>query len=124
MHSLMGTATLDELAVPGDRTWKATVSAICGILLGLLFLVSGGWKVLEPFTTGQLLEQARVPAGWGASGAATLGSVELLAAVLLFLPRFRRLGGLLGSGLLLFFIAWVGYYYTALTGQECSCFPF
>jgi len=125
MHSLMSTAsTLDELAIPAERNWKSTASLIAGILLGLIYLVSGGWKVLEPFTTGQLLEQAKVPPGWGASGAATLGALELFAAVLLFLPRYRRWGGLLGSGLLVFFIAWVGYYYTALTGQECSCFPF
>jgi uncharacterized membrane protein YphA (DoxX/SURF4 family) len=125
MHSLMSTAsTLDELAVPAERNWKSTASLIAGILLGLIYLVSGGWKVLEPFTTGQLLEQAKVPPGWGALGAATLGALELFAAVLLFFPRYRRLGGLLGSGLLVFFIAWVAYYYTALTGQECSCFPF
>src|SRR5580658_11068113 len=112
MHSIVSTAsTLDELAVPADRKWKSVLALIGGILLGLLFVVSGGWKVLEPFTTGQLLEQAKVPAGWGPLGAAALGSLELFAAVLLFLPRFRRLGGLLGGALLLFFLAWVAYYY-------------
>jgi len=120
----MRTATLDELAVPAGRTWKSTVSLICGILLGLIFVVSGGWKVLEPFTTGQLLEQAKVPPGWGAIGASTLGTLELFAAALLFVTRFRRWGGLLGSALLVFFMGWVAYYYSALTGQECSCFPF
>jgi uncharacterized membrane protein YphA (DoxX/SURF4 family) len=125
MHSIVGTAsTLDELAVPAGRKWKSVLALIGGVALGLLFLVSGGWKVLQPFTTGQLLEQAKVPAGWGPLGAAALGSLELFAAALLFLPRFRRLGGLLGGALLLFFLAWVAYYYTALTGQECSCFPF
>ncbi|MFZ0595031.1 MAG: MauE/DoxX family redox-associated membrane protein [Bryobacteraceae bacterium] len=102
---------------------KRTASAVCAIVLGLIFLISGGWKVLSPLRTGELLEQARVPAGWGAIGASSLGSLELVAAFLLFVPRFRKLGGILGSALIVFFIGWIGYYYHALVGQECSCFP-
>ncbi|MGI9074545.1 MAG: MauE/DoxX family redox-associated membrane protein [Bryobacteraceae bacterium] len=103
--------------------WKRTAATISAILLGLIFLVSGGWKVLSPFKTGELLEQARVPVGLGVLGAASLGTVELFAAFLLFVPRFRRWGGLLGSALMIFFIAWVGSFYHVLAGQECSCFP-
>ena len=103
--------------------WKRTIAAACGILLGLVFLVSGGWKLLSPLTAGELLEQARVPAGLGVLGAAALGVLEVLAAFLLFVPRFRRWGGLLGSGLMIFFIGWMGYYYPVLAGRECSCFP-
>ncbi|HEY7305012.1 MAG TPA: MauE/DoxX family redox-associated membrane protein [Bryobacteraceae bacterium] len=102
---------------------KRTIAAVCAILLGIIFLVSGGWKVLSPFKTGELLEQAQVPAGLGSLGAAALGTLELLAAALLFTPRFRRLGGLLGSALMIFFICWIGYYYPKLVGHECSCFP-
>jgi hypothetical protein len=103
--------------------WRRTVAAVSGILLGIIFLVSGGWKVLAPFKAGELLEQSRVPGGWGVLGAVSLGTVELLAAFLLFHPRFRRWGGLLGSALMVFFIGWIAYYYQALVGQECSCFP-
>lgn len=103
--------------------WKRTAALVCSVLLGLIFLVSGGWKVLDPFRTGELLEQAKVPGGWGAIGAATLGSLELLAAFLLFLPRYRKWGGYLGSALIIFFVGWVGFYYKSLAGQECSCFP-
>lgn len=103
--------------------WKRTVATVSAILLGLIFLVSGGWKVLSPFQTGELLEQAKVPGGFGAVGAALLGTLELFTALLLFLPRFRRLGGLLGSALIIFFLCWIGYYYSALVGHECSCFP-
>jgi uncharacterized membrane protein YphA (DoxX/SURF4 family) len=116
-----------EYPQPGESVdiagWKRTASLISAVLLGLIFLVSGGWKVLSPLRTGELLEQARVPGGWGALGAASLGSLEVLAAFLLFVPRFRRWGGLLGSALLIFFIAWVGFFYQSLAGQECSCFP-
>ena len=113
-------------AIPSSRDfagWQKTAAAIAAILLGIIFLVSGGWKVLSPFKTGELLEQAQVPAGFGALGAAALGTLELLAAYLLFMPRFRRWGGFLGSALMLFFIAWIGYYYNVLVGHECSCFP-
>ena len=103
--------------------WQRTIATISAILLGLIFLVSGGWKVLSPFKTGELLEQAQVPAGLGVLGAAVLGTLELLAAYLLFIPRFRRWGGLLGSALLIFFIGWIAYYYPVLVGRECSCFP-
>lgn len=106
-----------------DRAWQRTAAAIAGLLLAFIYLVSGGWKVLQPFQTGELLEQAQVHAGWGTLGAASLGTLELLTAVLLVIPSYRRLGGMLGSALLLFFIGWIGFYYSKLVGHECSCFP-
>ena len=102
---------------------KRTAASVAAVLLAIVFLVSGGWKVLQPYQTGELLEQAQVPAGLGTLGAAALGTVELLAAFLLLTPRYRRWGGLLGSALLVFFIAWIGFYYKKLVGHECSCFP-
>lgn len=122
----MQTAVADRHDIPSVHEhagWQRTVAAIAAILLGIIFLVSGGWKVLSPFKTGELLEQAQVPAGWGAIGASVLGTIELLTAFFLFAPRLRRWGGLLGSALLIFFIAWIGYYYPVLVGHECSCFP-
>jgi uncharacterized membrane protein YphA (DoxX/SURF4 family) len=107
-----------------EKSWHRTAASVAAILLALVFLVSGGWKVLQPFQTGELLEQAQVPAGLGTIGAAVLGTIELLTAVLLILPRYRRWGGLLGSALLVFFIGWIAVYYSKLVGQECSCFPF
>jgi uncharacterized membrane protein YphA (DoxX/SURF4 family) len=104
-------------------SWQRNLALVSAILLGIVFLVSGGWKVLNPFKTGELLEQAQVPADWGALGAASLGMIELFTAFLLFTPRFRRWGGLLGSALMIFFMGWIGYYYHVLLGHECSCFP-
>src|SRR4051812_15053578 len=102
---------------------KQTIAAICAVIMAVVFLVSGGWKVLSPFKTGELLEQAKVPGGFGVAGASILGTIELFVAVMLLLPQLRRWGGLLGSALMLFFIGWIGNYYHALVGQECSCFP-
>jgi hypothetical protein len=106
-----------------NADWQRTVAAVCAILLGIIFLPSGAWKVLDPFITGELLEQVRVPGGFGRMGAATLGTIELFAAFLLLLPRLRRWGGLLGSGLIVFFLGWIGVHYSSLAGKECSCFP-
>ncbi|HZS56028.1 MAG TPA: MauE/DoxX family redox-associated membrane protein [Bryobacteraceae bacterium] len=104
-------------------SWKVNVAAVCAILLGIIYLVSGGWKILQPFQSGELLEQAQVPAGLGVLGASVLGTLEVFAAFLLFTRKFRRWGGLLGSALMIFFISWIGYHYNVLVGHECSCFP-
>ncbi len=79
--------------------------------------------MLLPFQAGELLEQAQVPGGWGTVGAATLGALEVFTAVLLLTRSYRKLGGILGSALLVFFIGWIGVYYSKLVGHECSCFP-
>lgn len=102
---------------------KRTTAAISAYLMAIVFLVSGGWKVLYPFKTGELLEQAKVPGGLGVMGASALGTIELFAAVLLLVPQLRRWGGLLASALMIFFMGWIGYYYHDLVGQACSCFP-
>jgi uncharacterized membrane protein YphA (DoxX/SURF4 family) len=102
---------------------KSTVATICAVLMALVFLVSGGWKVLNPFQSGELLVQAQVPVRLGVAGASALGTIELFVAVLLLLPALRRWGGLLGAGLMIFFMCWIGRYYHVLAGQECSCFP-
>jgi hypothetical protein len=115
--------TAKPFSSPVSGKTLSLLAAICGGLLGLIFLVSGGWKMLDPLKTGELLEQAKVPSGFGVIGAATLGTLEVFTAFLLFTRRYRRIGGMLGSALLIFFIGWIGFYYHALVGQECSCFP-
>ena len=104
-------------------TWKRKTALISAFLLGIIFLVSGGWKVISPFNAGELLEQAKVHPGFGVLGATTLGTLELFAAFLLFTPRFRKWGGLLGSAMIVFFMLWIGFYYQSLAGKECGCFP-
>ena len=103
--------------------WKANVALVAGVLLGVIYLVSGLWKLLQPYQAGEVLEQAKVHAGFGVTGAVALGILETYAAALLFTPKYRRWGGLLGSALMVFFIGWIAYYYSALVGKECSCFP-
>ena len=122
----MNQVALDRSSVLVKRsseTWKQPVATTAAVLLAIIYLVSGGWKLLLPFQAGELLEQAQVPGGWGTVGAAALGALEVFTAVLLLTRSYRKLGGILGSALLLFFIGWIGFYYGKLVGHECSCFP-
>ena len=110
-------------ASSGEASWRRYAVAVSSVLLGIIFLVSGGWKVLDPFKIGEVLEQAKVPAGFGPIGASVLGTLEVFTAFLLFTPTYRKLGGLLGSALMIFFIGWVAYFYNDLVGKDCGCFP-
>ncbi len=111
------------LVQESGQRWKTLAATTSAVLLAIIYLVSGGWKVLLPFQAGELLEQAQVPGGWGTAGAVALGALEVFTALLLLTPRYRKLGGFLGSALLVFFIGWIAVYYNKLVGHECSCFP-
>src|SRR5258705_11776857 len=49
--------------------------------------------------------------------------VETIAAALLLFPRLRRWGAVITALLLLAFLAWIGFHYNPLRGEECSFFP-
>lgn len=109
-----------QLEVAG---WKSALSVISAILLGLLFIVSGVWKLTDPFGAEARMIQAKVPAALGLFAAVGVGIAETFGGVLLVVPRFRRWGAWLTGLLLVAFMVYVGYYYDALTGEDCSCFP-
>lgn len=119
----------DSMAYPGEAAavdlpgWKTAVCAVSAILLGLLFLVSGGWKVTDPIDASVRLMQAKVPGAISLPFTVLLGIGEVFAAVLLLVPRFRRWGAWLTGLMLVAFMGWVGYHYDYLRGAECSCFP-
>jgi len=46
----------DPLEVADLTSWKKNLSLVCAIVLGFIFMVSGGWKIFDPFKTGELLE--------------------------------------------------------------------
>ena len=103
--------------------WKTVLSTIAAVLLALLFVSSGTWKLTDPFTWSQMLGQFRVPAAMTMPFTLMLGVGEALAGVLILMPRFRRWGGLLAGLLLVAFMVYIGANYSALAGKECSCFP-
>ena len=120
----------DSIAHPGFHAspvdlpaWKSWLSAVCAVLLGLLFLSSGVWKITDPLGWAARIVQMQLPAQFSVALAIGVGATEAFAAVLLLVPRFRRWGALLAGFLLIVFMIYVAAYYNVLRGAECSCFP-
>jgi uncharacterized membrane protein YphA (DoxX/SURF4 family) len=111
---------LVPLDLPG---WKTALSWVSGILLAVLFLASGLWKVTDPQGAAVRMAQARIPESLSLAVALVFGVVETSAGVLVLIPRFRRWGAALTALLLLMFLVYFALNYNALRGAECSCFP-
>jgi len=71
----------------------------------------------------QRIAQLGVPASLSLAGALVCGIAETVGAVLIVVPRFRRLGAILLGLLLVAFIGYFALNYAALRGADCSCFP-
>ncbi len=103
--------------------WKKGIGGVCAVLLAILFFVSGAWKLTDPYVWSQALVEFRLPSALALPGALALGIAEMIGAVLILVPRFRRWGALLIGLLLVVFMIYIGANYGALVGKECSCFP-
>jgi uncharacterized membrane protein YphA (DoxX/SURF4 family) len=103
--------------------WKTVAATACAILLAVLFASAGVWKITDPIDWSAKLTQMKVPGPLALPFTLALGIGETFAAVLLLVPRFRRWGAWLTAIMLVAFMAYVGINYTALTGADCSCFP-
>ena len=110
-------------AMDQGTSWKTKLSWVSAILLALVFLVSGLWKLADAPGAAVRMAQARVPQSLSLAGAIGFGIAETFTAVLLLVPRFRRWGAWLGGALLVAFMIFIGINYNALRGAECSCFP-
>jgi len=110
----------------GDETgagWRYAAGWIAAVLISLVFLVAGIWKLTDPTGAGARLAQAKVPESLSVIAAVGLGILETFAGVMLLVPRLRRWGAVLGTVLLAAFMAYIGYHYSELRGEDCSCFP-
>jgi uncharacterized membrane protein YphA (DoxX/SURF4 family) len=103
--------------------WKASLNWIAAVLVGLLFLLSGIWKITDVHGAAIRMTQAKVPESLSIAAALGIGITETVAGVLVIVPRFRRWGAILTSALLVAFMVFVGINYNALMGEDCSCFP-
>jgi uncharacterized membrane protein YphA (DoxX/SURF4 family) len=112
-----------ENAQPEQSSWKTAVNWISAVLIAVVFLVAGLWKVTDPQGAAVRLAQAKVPESLSLAGAVGFGIAETMAGVMLLVPRSRRWGALATSLLLVAFMVFIGIHYTELRGAECSCFP-
>ncbi|MEZ5356809.1 MAG: DoxX family protein [Bryobacteraceae bacterium] len=104
--------------------WRGWVALGCALAVSIFFVGAGVWKVMDPLGWAAKVSQLKVPSTLSLPLAVGLGIVEIFSGVLLLVPRFRRWGALLTGGLLLVFMAYIGYHYNALRGEDCTCFPF
>jgi uncharacterized membrane protein YphA (DoxX/SURF4 family) len=118
------------MAQAGDETvplelppWQRVLSHLAAFSLALVYLISGIWKVVDPFAAGVRMAQAQFPQEISLPMAIFVGTCETFAGVLILVPRFRRWGAWLVGLSLLAFMAYIGYYYHVLRGGECNCFP-
>lgn len=116
------------MAYPGGSAvdlpaWKNAVSTVSAWILAILFASAGVWKIVDPIDWSARLAQMKVPGDVALPFTIALGITEAFAAVLLVVPRFRRWGAWLTGLLLVVFMAYVAWNYEALTGADCSCFP-
>ena len=113
-------AELAPLVLPG---WKTALSWFGGVLLAIVFLVSGIYKITDPQGWAIRLTQLRFPESLSLAAAILVGIAETVGGVLVLVPRFRRWGAMLTGLLLVAFMIYMGLNYTALKGADCSCFP-
>jgi uncharacterized membrane protein YphA (DoxX/SURF4 family) len=111
---------LASLELPG---WKTALGWTAAVVLSLLFLVSGLWKITQVHEWAVRLAQAKIPDSLSVAGALAVGITETVAGVFLLVPRFRRWGAILAGVLLTVFLLYFALNYSALRGQDCSCFP-
>lgn len=91
--------------------------------LAALFLFTAGAKLYTIRDFAANLSNL-VEANWVWPAAFAVIAAELVAAVLLLVPRTARLGALVSAALLLGFAAYALYYVYVLRGEplECGCF--
>ena len=103
--------------------WKMGASHAAAAILALLFLVSGLWKLTEPFRWTTMVEQLGVPYLFSMPLTLAVGIAETFSGVMILVPRFRRWGAWLVALLLVGFMLYFAINYSTLAGKDCSCFP-
>ncbi|MCW5963244.1 MAG: DoxX family membrane protein [Bryobacterales bacterium] len=112
----------DALAEPLPA-WKRTGSHIAAVLLAVVFLASGGYKMLMPLDAAERLTQVLIPGNLSVAAAVVLAVTEVFAAVMLLIPRYRRFGAAIMLAMLVAFCIYVGVNFDRLQGEDCGCFP-
>ncbi len=110
----------DEVELPA---WKSFTGLASAVVLAVIMLVAGIWKITDPLAAATRMNQALVPALLSLPAALCFGISETFSGVMLLTPRFRRWGAWLAILLLVAFLFYIGINYSRLHGEECNCFP-
>jgi len=103
--------------------WKSTAGAASAVILGLLFLASGIWKLTDLDATAERMVQSLMPVELSMPAALAVAISETFAGVLLLIPRYRRWGAWTAGLMLVAFMIYIGVLYGRLLGEDCNCFP-
>ena len=103
--------------------WKTIASHATALFIGIVFIMTGVYKAVDPYKFANLAKNLLVPYNLTLPLALLLAVAETTAGALILVPRFRRWGAILAGLLLLAFMAYIGWNYKALIGRDCSCFP-
>ncbi len=115
MRSVQTVSTL-----PG---WKSITGIASAIILSLLFLASGIWKLTDLDATAERMVESLVPFALSMPAALAVAICETFAGVLLLIPRYRRWGAWIAAAMLAAFMIYIGVLYDRLLGEDCNCFP-
>lgn len=122
----MRTMQEDVAAGPasGELTRRKSIAgAVSAILLSLLFLASGIWKLTDLDATAERMVQTLVPVALSLPAALAVAVCETFTGVLLLIPRYRRWGAWIAGLMLVAFMVYIGVLYNRLLGEDCNCFP-
>src|ERR1700689_4320187 len=122
---------MSGIAVPIDPSlklekkygWRAGITWTAAILISIVFLVAGLWKLTDPIGAAVRLAQAKVPESLSVLTTDGLGTLDTFTGVLLLIPPFRRWGAAVCTFLLAAFMIFIGIHYNEVVGVGCSCFP-
>jgi uncharacterized membrane protein YgdD (TMEM256/DUF423 family) len=103
--------------------WKSGAGVVSAVILSLLFLASGIWKLTDLDATAERMVQSLVPVALSAPAALAVAICETFAGVLLLIPRYRRWGAWIATLMLIAFMVYIGVLYNRLLGEDCNCFP-
>lgn len=114
-----------DLTAPALQTsvWQYWVGTVSAVLLALLFLVAGVWKLSDPFATETRMVQALIPTQLAMATALAAGVAEVWSGIMLLVPRWRKWGAWLSGLMLVAFLVYFAVFYQQLQGADCSCFP-
>ncbi|HEX4134459.1 MAG TPA: DoxX family protein [Bryobacteraceae bacterium] len=120
-----GIALSSDAFIPFERQsgWQTGLNWTAAILISIVFLAAGLWKLTDPIGAAVRLAQAKVPESLSVLTAVGLGTLETFTGAILLIPRFRRWGSWMGTLLLAAFMIFIGIHYNELRGADCSCFP-
>ncbi len=116
-------ALVDDAQPSHLASWKRHTGTTAALLMAIPWLAAGIYKLFIVSQFQLMLTQILVPVSLSLVLAMLVIMGDLTSGVLLVVPSWRRLGGILSSVMLVIFMGYYAINYETLKGADCSCFP-